>query len=355
MLQGWVKMKKVLFSFLILLFVSGCFNYKELNDYTIATSLAIDYQNHNYITSLLVSNTSSDDKEKSIVYSGKGKTIYEAIKSMDLILTKEIYLGHLSSVVISENVAKRGINDTLEYLLTEPQSNKDFYIVLAKNTKAKDILKTTTPLPDFSSKYIAQNIKTTDNLQGSVVAVDYNTLLKQIVNKENPVLNGFTIKNKILKLDTLGYFKGDKLIGWANLDESKGINIINNNIDEMYLQVKCSNKYMIININNLTSTIKIKKDKMATISIDGEAYIKDNSCLNDINTKSLVHRIIDNYMNKAIALNNKHNLDLFNIKKLYYQEYGHKISDYQIRTKINIKINNHNSHNIERIIHEKNN
>ena len=37
-------MKKILFSIIMLLLLSGCYNYNELNSYAISTGMAIDYE-----------------------------------------------------------------------------------------------------------------------------------------------------------------------------------------------------------------------------------------------------------------------------------------------------------------------
>ena len=169
-------MKKVLFSLIILFILTGCFNYNELNDYSIVTSLAIDYKKDNYVVSLLISNSNKEtnSEKQNTIYSGKGKTIYEAIKDIDLISPKKIYLGHLSSVIISESSAKKGLYNTLELLSEDAQISKNFYIALAKDTDALEILKSNTSLTNYPSQYISKNIESANNITGSIDSIDFN-------------------------------------------------------------------------------------------------------------------------------------------------------------------------------------
>ena len=118
----------------LIICTTGCFNYKELNEYAIATGMAIDLNDDIYEVSFLISNSpkssnSTSGKDyKTVVYSGKGKTIYDCVKKIGIISPKEIYIGHLSIVLISEDVAKKGINESIDFLLQEPRSKKIFIL-----------------------------------------------------------------------------------------------------------------------------------------------------------------------------------------------------------------------------------
>ena len=171
-------MKKIIISLFLLLIVGGCWNYKELNDYAIATSMAIDYVDNEYMVSFLISNgKKSDDGKKfqPILYSGRGKSIYEAIKNVDLISMKQLYIGHLGSVVISDKVAYGGIYDALEFLLEDSGSKKNFYVFLAKDCKAMDVLSITTPISNNEAILMSSN--DSYKLQGSVLDKTFSDLI----------------------------------------------------------------------------------------------------------------------------------------------------------------------------------
>ncbi len=95
-------MKRLILVISLIIVCTGCFNYNELNDYAIATGMAIDKADDGYEVSMLISNSpkSSEKNYTTVVYSGKGKTIYEAIKQIGLISPKELYIGHLSILII---------------------------------------------------------------------------------------------------------------------------------------------------------------------------------------------------------------------------------------------------------------
>ena len=378
-------MKKLILTISLVFICTGCFNYKELNAYAIATGMAIDRYNNNYEVSVLISNlpkssnTQGGKDYKTIVYSGKGKTIYEAIKQIGLISPKELYIGHLYVLLISEDVAKEGINPTLEFLLEESRSKKNFQVAIAKDSKAKDLLSITSPLTDFPSQNLSTNLKSSTELQGSVSATDFNTVLYKLINNGiDLTLNGFHVERnnskECAKLSPLSIFKRDKLITWATDNESKGINIINNNIKELYLNIKCDDGYIIINTEDLYTEKHINKNGNMTIKTNGKASITEITCDIDLKKQDNINKLekkIDNKIKKlefeAINLSKEYSSDIFGIGLLYYENYPKKynsIKDFdkfykntKFNIKNDIKINTTGSikQTLERIENEENN
>ena len=389
-------MKRLILLISLIIICSGCFNYNELNNYAIATGMAIDISNNEYEVSVLISNSPKSSNQASgknyttVVYSGKGKTIYEAIKQIGLISPKELYIGHLSVLIISEDVAKTGINPSIEFLLQEPRSKKNFYVAISKDSKAKDVLSVTSPLTDFPSQNLATNLKTTTSLQGSVNATDFNTTLYKLVNIGIDLsLNGFSIvgdtKNGVknsnietnvpkayIKLSPLAIFKDDKLVSWTTKNESRGINIINDKIKEIYLRLDCDQGDIVVDTEDLETKKAIDKNGNVTLKTSGKASISEISCDIDLTKQSNINKLekrietkIKELENKAIKLSKKHSTDIFGIGLMYYQDNPdkyNKIKDYdkfyktiKFTTKVDIKLNTLGSikQTLERIENEE--
>lgn len=390
-------MKKLIILISLMFILGGCYNYKELNNYSIATGMAIDYEDKKYEVSILISNSPKNSSEQgssyqTVVHSGKGNTIYEAIKNVGLISPKEIYIGHLSVIVISENAAKEGLYKSLDFLLEEPRSKKNFYVVLAKGDKAKEVLSITTPLSDFPSQTLADNIQSTDLLQGSIVAVDFNSLMYDLINEgTDPVLNGFKVVGNAkdgakasnietnlpkayLKLTNLGIFKGDKLIKWATHDESRGINIVNDKTKESYVQTKCDDGYIVVNTEKISSNISIDKKGNVKIDIKGHGLINEVTCDVNLNNQKTIDEIekkaenkIKKFIKKAINLSKETKADLFGIGLKFYQDHPKEYKkiknwdeyltniNYDVNVKIELDHTGSIQQSIERITNEENN
>ena len=354
-------MKKLLLVFAFLLLLTGCWDYKELNEYSIVTGIAIDKTDDKYEVSVLISNSPKDSSNSEsnesdvVVYSGKADTIFGAFKDIGLISPKEIYFGSFSVLIISDDVAKDGIEDVVDIFLRYPNSRKSFYVTIAKDSKAKDILKIMTPLSNFPSQNISSNLSSSTNLQGIITKTNFNELLSILVKDGiDPTINsiyivgdkkdGFDKKNleesepkTYVKLGNLALFKNYKLVDYTTYDESLGINFINNNIKETHLKIKYNNDYVVIDTTKIKSTVKPSfKDNEPKIDIDikGEATIIESSGnidLNDYKTieelQKLTDKKIKKLINEAITKAKNNKTDIFGFGLLFYQEYPKYFSD----------------------------
>ena len=101
---------KKLFLILILFSLTGCWNYRELNQLAIATGFAVDYVDNEFEVSVLVSNSQKqnsageESKASTAVYKGRGQTIFEAIKDASMSISKQIYLSHIEILVLSSEI-----------------------------------------------------------------------------------------------------------------------------------------------------------------------------------------------------------------------------------------------------------
>ena len=349
-------MKKIILSLILLLTLTGCWNYNELNDYSIVSGVAIDKLEDQYEMSVLISNSPKSNSSESnssesqvVIYSGKGDSIFSALKQIGLISPSELYFGSFSVLVVSEEVAKDGINNAIDFFVRYPNSRKNFYVVLSKEDKAKDTLKIMTPLSSFPSQKITDNVKSTTELQGIISSKNFNDLLSTILTPGTELsLNCIEIVGDVeegsskeniessepktyTKLGNLGIFKDDKLVDWANRDESLGINIIKGEISEMFLDIEYKDGYVVIDSTSFSSNIKVTlKDEqpIVDISLSGEARIvevegdvdlEDSKVIEEIQKK--VNKKIKKRAEQAIDLAIKNKTDIFGFGKMFYQEY----------------------------------
>lgn len=346
-------MKKFILILAFIFLLSGCYDYKELNDYSIVTGIAIDKNEDKYEVSVLISNSSkssteTDSKESNVVvYTGKGTTLYSAFKDIGLVSPKEIYIGSFSVLIISQDIAREGINNVVDLFLRYPSSRKSFYIVISKD-KAKDVLKIMTPLANFPSQNISNNLSSSTNLQGIIGKINFNKLLSILVqNGVDPAIN--TIKvigneekgskqsnlettkpQTYVKLDNLAIFKNYKLVSIANRNESIGINFINGNVKETYLKLNYNDGYVVIDTNKIKTNIEAKLDNKPKVKINIKGEAKIIECNGDINLEDyktveklqkLSNKKIKKIVNQGISLAKKNNTDIFGFGLIFSKNY----------------------------------
>ena len=369
--------KKILIVFILIFLTTGCWNYNELNSLAITTAMAIDKKDDKYEVSILIANSrnkqssSENGESQTVVYSATGDTIADAMKNIDLENPRQTYIGHLTALIINEEVAKEGLIDVLDLLLRNSESTKRFFVAIARENKAKDILKIVSPLESFPAQTISTNIKTSSESQAVSVSVIYSDFIKTMLAKGiEPVLPTIKVEGNEekgaknsnleqtdpmgqLKLDTVAIFNKDKLIGYATKDESRGINLALNKIDAMIIKYKCKKNYLVAEISGVTSKIdvKINNNIEPSIKINASGDIIENNCDIDLTNPDVIDDVekdvekqIKNLVTKGIKYIQSEKVDSIGIGNLVYKQnpsYYKKIDDwnnYFSNLDVNIKV-----------------
>lgn len=375
-------MKKILLIIPIIFLFCGCTDYKELNNIAIVTGMAIDMKDDNYKVSILISNSKKaqeSDKEGdagTIVYEGTGETISMALKKIDNSIPKQIYLGHLAVVIVSEDVAKKGLDKISDYLFRYPETTKRFYLIMTKkDNKASDILKILSPLESFPSQNIKLNIENANNTSSISDNLTYSrfieTYLKKGMEPYLPTIEIFGNEKKgssskslestnlkaYVRLSGLALFKGSKFIKYTTENESRGINLVQGNTTDMIIETKHDNDYVVTAISDIKtkSFVKFKNNEpVIYINIKANGDIQEiTSNINLYKEKSILkiqdetNKKVKKLVNKGIKIAKENETDIFGFGNLIYKsnpKYFNSISDWNknfknLKIKVNVNIN----------------
>ncbi len=356
-------MKKILILISIFL-LTGCYNYQELNNLAIVKGASIDYQNNNYIVNYAISNANQNKNgefsNKTALLEGKGVTISDAIAEMNLSSPKELYIGHMVVLIVSEEVAKNGINNVADFFFRNPMSKKTFQIIVSKNCEAKDALKILSPLSTFPAENIAKNI-TSEN-SSFVVNTTLLSFLKSIKDPGiEPIAPSITIVgnkksgekednltstsiDNYVKIEPLAIFKDDIFIKWADEDFSKGLTILYNQSAAIKITSECPNGNIVFSLNSLKIDKNFKIDNKINfkINIKANTEIEEMSCNYDLKNQNNLKEIekilvnkIKNILNKTINEIKETKIDSIGLGFYIYQ------NDYQNFLRIKDNYINH--------------
>ena len=348
-------MKKIIL-FLICLILCGCNDYAELNKLSIVTAVAIDKNKDKYEVTLLIANSPKQDtsakegEAKTTVYKARGKTVAQAIKTIDKKTPKELYFSHINVVVISEEIGKDGFLKIADWLIRHPKTRNRFYLIGVNKNKASDVLKIISPLESYPSQSIATLIESNKNSRAIGDSASYSNFIGRILETGyEPIMptiniNGSPKKgakqenletaepNTYLSLGNLAIYKGDKLIKTSTKKESEMIHIINNEAKELLYYMKYKDNIINIYSNNLKTKIKLKNSNSIDIYIKGNGTIYEINGKIDLNqTKNI--KTIEKKWNKKlkkdientiIKLKEEYKSDIFGFGNMIYKNYPNR-------------------------------
>ncbi|BFT72794.1 Ger(x)C family spore germination protein [Paenibacillus sp. P36] len=156
-------MKKLclILSLTVTLFISGCWDRNEINDYAFWIGTALDLSENGKLTKSAQVAVPADFKSSkggggseqraNIVLTASGTTIGDLTQQIQDKLPRKVFLGHRRSIFIGEKLAKRGLVDIMDQFTrnTDTRMRTDIFVV--NNGEGKDVLKINSPFSQFSA------------------------------------------------------------------------------------------------------------------------------------------------------------------------------------------------------------
>ena len=187
-------MKKILL-ILILLLTTSCQDYVEINDFAIISGIILDYKDDQIdMTSELIIN-----EEETIikVFNTQGKTIDECLSKISTLSNKDIFISHLKTLILTENIIDKNIN-IYDYFLRSSKSKMNFKIYVI-NQSIKDKIFTSTN--ESISMYIDKMMTYNNKIYSSSNELTFIDLVyKKLEPGLDPLYPTLSINNNNLKL-----------------------------------------------------------------------------------------------------------------------------------------------------------
>lgn len=364
----------LLFIMLTPILLSGCWQRAELSDTAFVIGMGMDKAEKGYNVTLQVvipsaiasqsaGGTGSGGGVPIITTTVNVPTIYETQRKYSLINSRNAYYGHIRVLVIGERLAREGIGETLDVLKRSREPRADFYVMVAKDTTAENVLKVLTSLNKLPANKLFDTLDKSHKLTAKTAAVPLNEFIEDLVNEgTTPVLTGVKIIGDVneggsednikhsspptkMEYEDVAVFRKDKMLGWLNDTETIGYNYVTGNVVNSSGPVKGNdgNPIVIGTINTETKR-KVKiEDGVPNIYVEVTALcnvqevmstdnLEDEKIITELETKS-EERLIELMKKSVDSIISKYNTDVFGFGRLIYQAYPKKWRELQKNNK----------------------
>lgn len=245
----------------------GCWDRRETNDLAIVTGVGLDKNNDGKIEITVeihspggAGGSDGNGKKgnqmyKTILRTGKGLTIPDAIEELDIRLPREILWSHAEVIVISKAFAETGIREELDFFVRHPQPRMRSFVFISKG-KAKDIMGLRPPLERSVSELLIELAKSEVLLK--VTLLDLMEMLKGESDASIlPMIDKLPPQQGKSPLETIAYInrsavlKKGKMIGSINDQITRGVLWFRDEIQESIVTVKPEDADGFISLNLL--------------------------------------------------------------------------------------------------------
>ncbi|WP_150275740.1 Ger(x)C family spore germination protein [Paenibacillus tepidiphilus] len=249
---------RLLLAMLLPLVLGGCWERRELNEMAFVLGMGIDKAEAGYRVSLQVVIPSAISSQVAggagsggvpvVEYAFTVPTIYETLRKFNLVSSRSAYLGHIRVLVFGEELAREGLGETLDVLKRSRESRMDFYVMVARNTSAENVLKVLTPLDKIPASKLFNALDKSYRISAKTVAVSLDEFIEDLLAEgNNPVLTGVELSGEAdkgekkgnveqttpevrLRYESVAVFRKDRMLGWLKDQETVGYNYLTNKV-----------------------------------------------------------------------------------------------------------------------------
>ncbi len=338
-------MKKICCTLLIfpLLFLSGCYQRREINTLPIVMGFGIDAAENGpqfisqiAIPSNIVSggNISSSNEGKSpyVNIVSEGDFSFPSLRSSANMLGDKLYMAHNLLVVFGQDVAEQGINNYMDFFLRDHELRLNMYTLVADG-KASDILASDSDFHSIPAIHITKLVEALDETALGVNknAFDYFSCISS--GKRSTLMPLIHITQNdgkdTLQINGTAVFSGDKMVGtldtyqtrgylWATGDVSNSVITASVYDTPVTVEVLQSNGNLSVsaNGNNITAEVNVVID--ANIgSVHGKADFSDPAATNAL--QKSVSQNITQEIKAAFDTSKQLNSDFFGLEESLYR------------------------------------
>ena len=345
-------MKRIKFLILLLPLLSGCYNYRELNDLGITTAVSIDYKDDAFYVIAEVINpinqqdASSSNNSPFVNYNSSSSSLQDAFRKVVLESPRQLYAAQLEVIVLSEEVVNNHLEEVLEYFARDPEARTEIKIIVAKTEDSTKAITLQTLLTSLSSSNIINSLDLQSKVLGMAYPVTLNELLNMYIDPYlEVVLPSMTLYGNyeigdekenittsspkaIVKIDGSTITKDNKILGYLDLEESKILNLINGKLKETIIKMNYYDGYIIFEPNRIKVSRELDiKNNIIKINISG--YSKTKEIQSNINVKDpkeveKLNKALNMELEKKItdtfnSIREKYGTDVFGFQELYYR------------------------------------
>lgn len=308
----------------------GNLNRNDLNEIAIVYSLGIDWEDDQYKVSMQVINPPNlhnpSDKLPVIVYEEKSKSFGKAIEMVSKKIPRELNLSQVQLIIVGKTLAeKKGIDKVLNYVLREPGLSSMMDILISENITAYDALQVISVMEDIPSSEIVKTLKNTEEnwgshqqvlptkLKGNILSKEMESIVPTIILKGNnkdsqeKTIQEQPTSKAFLELSGLTVFKGDKIVGKLDDNQSRSYYLVKGSLKNSYFSAPCSKntdeEYGLNIIKSKTTIHGEVKNNKPNFKINTEVVgdLDELNCAMDLTTPNGIKKI-EASMEKEIVL-----------------------------------------------------
>lgn len=261
------KILSALLSVAMLISLSGCWNYTEIDDMSIVAGVAIDKnkeENNLQLTVEMVDTQGGMQQSQASfkMISLTGNTIFDIARNMISVTGKKLFWSHAKVIILSEEVAREGLIKVIDWYSRDTETRADVFVFVSNEKNAREVLNLNSETKTILSYELAQMMR--DEIFTSTAPVveiwDFIDKLETLGNNAVAPLIDISEKNgqKNERVNGTAVFVRDRMVGKLDGEETKYSLFAKNKIKGGVLEVENAKGIPTYSLEILSSRTKVK-------------------------------------------------------------------------------------------------
>lgn len=257
---------------------TGCWNYKEVDKFSIVAGIAIDKGENNQfkITAEIIQITGGkESKTSSKVITMEGKTMFDAVRNMISLSGKRLYWSHTKVIIVSKEIAKEGLIRVIDWYNRDSETREDVNILVSEGASAQEILSSEATTEDVLSFVLSDILKNQVSLSKASKTDILEFDIQSQVKESSLIIPTVSLKQingkKVPHIAGTAIIKNNKLIGFLNGEETKELLMVRNEVKGGVIVEEIQEKNVVIPF-----TLEIFKSKTKVTPIINDKKIEMN-------------------------------------------------------------------------------
>ncbi|MBO0998508.1 Ger(x)C family spore germination protein [Bacillus sp. SD075] len=371
----------------ICLLISGCSNYRELNNLGMIIAMGIDqnddpkqpYQiTYQVINPSGLSQTSTTGGQSLSVinYTITGRTLVETLGKASSVIPRENNSTHLSLIIIGEELARKELDLIFDGIDRGKHERGSIPVFIARGKSAKDVLGIIEPLEINPGKNIISTTQNNQKMYGATSVVLAYEIISSLLSEGKDVsLPGISINNEskkglltgnlettnptTIKVKGLAIFRKGRLVRWLDGETARAAQFVTSKVKRTPVVIPCEGGNVTINTIRVKSKMetKIHHEKPiihTNVRVMGE--LSETSCelkLSDPKVLKKLEKKMENELKKqikkTIGITQKEKSDIFGFgdalsrtnpdywrqnKKIWYDLYSEALISMKVKVEL---------------------
>ncbi|MEG6614890.1 Ger(x)C family spore germination protein [Peptococcaceae bacterium 1198_IL3148] len=310
-------------------------------------------------------------------FADQGKTIFEAVRGMSSSIPRELYFSHNQVIIISEQLAREGVVDLMDFFDRNPQIRRNNWVIISSaQTDQSQLLEAANPLeispagriveiileqdrePVYAPTQLGDFLEMLADTGMSAYTAGVDLALNRAVVPTKTGAEGGQVNPQDINLSGTAIFDKGRMVGWLGERETRGLLWVREGLQGgIYTfglggQENNVSLEIINSSSDMSPTVTAEGDIIFNINIKTEANVAESRVYVDYSEPENLIRIeqlLANEIKQDIEMaletaQQEHHVDVFGFGGAvyrHYPQYWKQISDqwYEILPNVEVVIN----------------